>query len=336
MGLMRMRFDVEKMAPALVLLCALVCVGGALGCGRANPRIDTVTRTQGGQTVVSTLAYDKDGRVANVRRVEGNPDEAPADFTDYTWVDGKLTQIERTITFNDFARIATTELAYEGDLVVSATTTTVIAIPDQEEPRPESEEIVTVEYDDQLFEGLTRQFEDEDRNKADTTVVFTYDPVALGLIEVREDTKLVNNGAPDQEISRVTTIEYAAGKPSRLSLVENEGRATTFDIEYKGGAIKQIALAIPGLDEFNNELIAEGVHTYRFDADERLATVELESDLAETVSYEIDYTNEEGESNGLDLMPAGAVQVPLWDLRGNAYDGIDARTQVPRFLGAQW
>ncbi len=312
---------------------AVALTTGALGCGRANPRVDTVTRTEGERVVVSTLSYDQDGHIANVRRVEGNEEEAPDDFTDYTWVDGKLTTLDRTITFADFVQQTITAIEYDRDLLVSASASTVFVRPD-EDPRPVSEETITMAYDDQLFEGFTRAFEDQDRNKATTVLELIYD--VAGLVEVRENSSFVNNGAPDVDIARVTTIEYTTAKPTKLTVVDNGGRPTTNDIVYKGGVLEVINVAIPTLDEFNNEQIAEGNTNYRFDSDDRLIAVDIESDVAETVTLEIEYVDGDDEANGIDLMPAGAVQQPLWDLRGQAYDGVDARTQVPRFVGASW
>lgn len=312
---------------------AVALTTGALGCGRANPRVDTVTRTEGERVVVSTLSYDQDGHIANVRRVEGNEEEAPDDFTDYTWVDGKLTTLDRTITFADFVQQTITAIEYDRDLLVSASASTVFVRPD-EDPRPVSEETITMAYDDQLFEGFTRAFEDQDRNKATTVLELIYD--VAGLVEVRENSSFVNNGAPDVDIARVTTIEYTTAKPTKLTVVDNGGRPTTNDIVYKGGVLEVINVAIPTLDEFNNEQIAEGNTNYRFDSDDRLIAVDIESDVAETVTLEIEYVDGDFEANGIDLMPAGAVQQPLWDLRGQAYDGVDARTQVPRFVGASW
>jgi hypothetical protein len=339
------RFRSDRAVPSCSISISSLVVGafvlatcgtlGTLGtgCGRANPRIDTVTRTQGDRVVVSTLAYDQEGHIANVRRIEGNEEEAPDDFTDYTWLDGKLTTLDRTITFDDFVQQTVTTIEYDRDLLVGAATTTVFVRPD-EEPFPVSEETITMEYDDALFEGFTRSFEDRDRNKATTVLSLVYD--VAGLIEVREDTSLVNNGAPDVDTARVTTVEYTKGKPTKLTVVENEGRATTHDIVYKSGVLEVINVAIPILDEFNNEQVAQGETNYRFDSDDRLIAVDIESDIAETVTLEIEYVDGDDEANGIDLMPAGAVQLPLWDLRGQAYDGVDARTQVPRFVGASW
>lgn len=318
---------------AVVATSVVATSVASLGCGRANPRIDTVTRTEGDRVVVSTLSYDQDGHIANVRRIDGNEDEAPDDFTDYTWVEGKLTTLDRTITFADFVQQTVTTIEYDRDLLVRASASTVFVRPD-EEPRPLSEETITMAYDDQLFEGFTRTFEDQDRNKANTVLELIYD--VAGLIEVRENSSFVNNGAPDVNIERVTTIEYTSAKPSKLTVVEDGGRPTTHDIVYKGGALEVINVAIPTLDDFNNEQIAEGTTNYRFDSDDRLIAVDIESDIAETVTLEIEYVDGDDEASGIDLMPAGAVQQPLWDLRGKAYDNVDARTQVPRFVGATW
>lgn len=306
----------------------------AVGCGRANPRIDSVTRTVGENVpTLSTLSYDQQGHIANVRRVEGVEEEAPDDFTDYTWVEGKLTTLDRTIERADFVQQTITTIEYDGELLVSSSSVTQLVRPD-EDPRPVNEEVITMDYDDRLFEGFTRTFEDESRNKATTVLELIYD--VAGLVEVRETSSFVNNGAPDVDIARVTTIEYTTGKPSKLTVIENDGRPTTNDVVYKGGALEVINVAIPTLDEFNNEQIAEGKSNYRFDSDDRLIAVDIESDLAETVTLEIEYADGDDEANDIDLMPAGAVALPLWDLRGKAYDEVDARTQVPRFVGATW
>ena len=313
---------------AIVLVVALASVA-SLACGRANPRLTEIVRSEGEASTTTSLQYDSSGRVLNVDRSVG--EEPSTDTTRYTWTEDALTQIERTLTLDDFLDVTTTTLEYEQDRVTTATATRVILRPDQE-PFTVSDEIFEAAYDVARIETLSRSFEDDDGNRSSTLTAFTYD--VNGLIEVRADSVFENNGARDEEISTVTTIAYETNRPATITIAQDEGRETTQTITYKKGVLENALLAIPGLDDFGNELTREGTMDYRYDADERLSSVTISADGATTISFELSYA--EGDASSLDLMPAEIVTVPLWDLRGGSYDVIDAKTKVARLVGASW
>lgn len=313
---------------ALVIVTAVAALL-SLACGRANPRLTSIVRSEGELQTATALQYDSAGRVLNVERSIG--DEPSTDVTRYTWTGDTLTEIKRTLTLEDAFDITTTVLAYQQNLLTTATAIQEIVRPEQE-PLEVSEEVFAVSYDVARIETLTRTFADDDGNRSSTLTTFSYDDD--GLVEVRADSIFENNGARDQEISTVTTIAYQAGRPVDLSIAQDEGRATTQALSYKKGVLENAILAIPALDDFGNELTREGTIDFRYDADERLSTVTIAADAQTDIVYELGYVD--GDASALDLMPAEVVAVPLWDLRGAAYDVLDARTQVARFVGASF
>lgn len=317
-----------------VVLASLVLSPLATGCflfDRENPRLTSITRTQGDIQETVTIEYDDEGFPTEVVMKEALATQTLT----LSWTDGVL------------ASVAVSE-----DPVDAAF--------------PASSSVVTLTWDDagrvEKTREITKDTEPDDGQEPPvTTGGVSYDET--GRFERLFSSTATDSASVDDETEFSWTDGGALEKltSSRAVLVDGEvtaSSATTFDIEARDGRPESLTvkdddftmvLAVK-LDDKDRIDAFEGSRTYEarpdvedivvvgFSYDEagRLASVTASDDDGLTDDPITELAYEDGEARGLDMTPYSIFFFGLWDLHGVGHLDFNAQTQSARFVLPTW